>query len=504
MRSWRALALLLLVVALAVRLAVLVIMFAEGSGDVHGHHLESAATMFIVAAAAARLFGRKPAPRHEGAARGLPGWWWPAFCAAAIALYASILSIGWLSDDFGLVDRATAWDVSPISPIFFRPLPLLVWGALLHLGAGPFALHLLNVLLHGTAAYLTARLVASWAPARSWAALAGLLVLSTPLAPEVVAWCSGFFDVLAATLVLSCVLTAQAYDASTRPVMRLQFLLFGLAAVFSKESAAIVAVLVGANAWRRRTLPRSLAVDLVVMALVILAFGLTRWMKSPHINEAPLSFYLVQGAVSGTIGGLAAPFSAAVFQQFPWLPIGSSLAVIVLVTRFALSAGKARDWRVLGEGLAWILAPVAIVLPIFVIASDLQGSRYLYFSTIGWAMAVVGVASIPRTAFARFAQFLVTALVAMNVVGVLLHQGPWRAAARTRDEVLQAATLDRQIRACRDVALVDLPDSVQGAYVFRNSVKEAFQRVGIIVNPQASAPGCTFRWSDKSRRFYPG
>ena len=504
MGSWRAIALSLIVVALAVRLAVLVVMFAAGAGDVHGHHLETAALMFVVTAVVVRLLKARPGAPARVTATDVPRWWWPMFCVTAVALYAPSLSIGWLSDDFGLIDRAAGWNVSAISPIFFRPIPLAVWGVLLHTGAGPGVLHLLNVVLHGTVAYLTARLVAGWAPGRSWAALAGLLMLSAPLAPEVVAWCAGFFDVLAAALVLACVLTAQSYDASTRAVTRLQFLALGVAAVFSKETAAIVVVLVAANAWRRRSLPRALALDLTALTLVILAIGITRWIGSPHVNEAPLSLNLIEGAVSGTVGAFVAPFSAAVFLQWPWLPAVSSLAVIVLVLRFAIASGPARDWRALVEGLVWIFMPVAVVLPIFALAPDLQGSRYLYFSTVGWATVVVALASAPRPGFARLARLLAWTLVALNIAGTSLHLRPWREAAAIRDEVMRAAAQDDRIRACADVALIDLPDSTQGAYIFRNSVKEAFQRAGIVVNFQASAPGCTFRWSDKSRRFYPG
>jgi hypothetical protein len=504
MGSWRAIALSLVVIALAVRLAVLVVMFAAGTGDVHGHHLETAALMFVVAAVFVRLVRLRPAASASTRPTDVPRWWWPMFSVAAIALFAPSLSIGWLSDDFGLVDRAAAWNVSPISPIFFRPLPLAVWGVLLHAGAGPVALHLLNVVLHGTVAYLAARLVAGWAPRRSWAALAGLLMLSAPLAPEVVAWCAGFFDVLAATLVLACVLTAQSYDSSTRALVRLQFLAFGVAAVLSKETAAIVVVLVAANAWRRRSLPRALGWDLAALTAVILAFGITRWLGSPHVNEAPLGLNLIEGVTSGTVGGLVAPFSAAVFLEWPWLPAVSSLAVIVLVLRFTLASGPARDWRALIEGLVWIVMPVAVVLPIFVLAPDLQGSRYLYLSTVGWATVVVALASAPRPGFARLARVLAWTLVALNIAGTMLHLRPWRAAAAIRDEVMRAAAQDDRIRACADVALIDLPDSAQGAYIFRNSVREAFQRVGIVVNFQASAPGCTFRWSDKSHRFYPG
>ena len=296
----------------------------------------------------------------------------------------------------------------------------------------------------------------------------------------------------------------ELYDASTRAFTRLQFLALGVAAVFSKETAAIVVVLVAANAWRRRSLPRALAMDLTALTLVILAIGITRWIGSPHVNEAPLSLNLIEGAVSGTVGAFVAPFSAAVFLQWPWLPAVSSLAVIVLVLRFAIASGPARDWRALVEGLVWIFMPVAVVLPIFALAPDLQGSRYLYFSTVGWATVVVALASAPRPGFARLARLLAWTLVALNIAGTSLHLRPWREAAAIRDEIMRAAAQDDRIRACADVALIDLPDSTQGAYIFRNSVKEAFQRAGIVVNFQASAPGCTFRWSDKSRRFYPG
>ena len=65
MGSWRAIALSLIVVALAVRLAVLVVMFAAGAGDVHGHHLETAALMFVVTAVVVRLLKARPGGTGE-------------------------------------------------------------------------------------------------------------------------------------------------------------------------------------------------------------------------------------------------------------------------------------------------------------------------------------------------------------------------------------------------------------------------------------------------------
>jgi hypothetical protein len=87
----------------------------------------------------------------------------------------------------------------------FRPLPLFVWATLLHLGSGPSIIHLLNVILHGTNSYLTARLVSGWVEDRRWALLAGLVMLTAPLAPEAVAWSSGVFDLMATFFVLTAI-----------------------------------------------------------------------------------------------------------------------------------------------------------------------------------------------------------------------------------------------------------------------------------------------------------
>jgi len=60
---------------------------------------------------------------------------WVLVLLASFALYWPTISVGLLSDDFVLWERAAAWDLTPVSSVLFRPLTLLVWAVLIHAGA---------------------------------------------------------------------------------------------------------------------------------------------------------------------------------------------------------------------------------------------------------------------------------------------------------------------------------------------------------------------------------
>jgi hypothetical protein len=99
-----------------------------------------------------------------------------------------------------------------------------------------------------------------------------------------------------------------------------------------------------------------------------------------------------------------------------------------------------------------------------------------------------------RTARNGLAAVALVVLVAMSIVGVRLHQRYWLAAADLRERVEQAAAANVTLRACPTVELRSLPDSVSGAYVFRNGAAEAFSRdLGIRVGSAGAT--CAFSWA---------
>jgi hypothetical protein len=491
---------------LGLRVAYLFADYVRG-GSTQRFHVESAATLFVLAGLSLALVRRPRGPAEPRAPARFPIWLAPAFCGAALTLYWPALPVGFLSDDFGLAARASAWSAGAIGHAFFRPVPLLIWALLLHLGAGAMPLHVLNVLLHGANAYLTVRVVAGWIPSRAGAVLAGLIVLTSPLAPEAVVWCSGIFDVLMTTLILAAILTARAYDPAPAPAARLLFFTAIAGALLTKETGAVAPALVALDVWTRDARSRRLFIDLVIAAAVVTMVSLARLTSAFGLTVPAVTRYVIQRAVFGSVGGLAVPWHIDVIRATPWLPFTSGLLVTGLFLAFFLQARRSPETRTAIAGAAWLLIAVAPVGTIFFISPDLQASRYLYLPAVGWATLVGAVATRtpgPGHRAARAVLACAAGLVVLGVVGTRLHLQPWRDAAALRDDVERAARSDAAMRACGTVTLGGLPDSVRGAYVFRNGAPEAFLRDLGLRAAVSDDPGpCAFRWDPDTHAFTP-
>ena len=497
-----------LVLSLGLRVLYLFVGYLLGWADTERFRVESWALIFVVVGVALKLSQSRQSP-HEPAASKLattvPYWLWAVFCAVACALYWPALAIGFLSDDFVLLTHASRWDIGPVTPVLFRPIPLLLWAFVLQAGGGATMLHLLNVFLHATNAYLTVRIVAGWVQDRTWSVLAGLVMLTAPLAPEAVAWLSGVFDLLATTLVLTCILIARRYGNRTPMATRIQFLAAGLAAVASKETAAVAGGLVLLDAWARERRPRQLLVDTGILIATVGVFGLTRLGAAFGIAGPPDIQYVLQRALFGAFGGLAVPWHAEVIGRYPWLPIVGVVTLLYLMLAFFLEREDSRQpARLAIAAVLFALIPVVPVFPILFVAPDLQQSRYLYMSAVGWAALIAVIASRHRSnALHRVSLAAVSGLIAVDAYGTLVHLGPWSEAALLRDRV-EASALGSGMDKCPTVILSNLPDSVRGAYVFRNGGPEAFARdlrMNAVVGDAAGQ--CTFRWSESRLSFVP-
>jgi hypothetical protein len=119
----------------------------------------------------------------------------------------------------------------------------------------------------------------------------------------------------------------------------------------------------------------------------------------------------------------------------------------------------------------------------------------LYLPTVGWAALVVALAVSVDRCLNGLALAMIVGLVAIGVYGTRLQTAPWKQAAELRDRVEAAAQADRRMKACQQIAVANLPDSVRGAYVFRNGAREAFGRdLHLDVTTGASPGPCSFRW----------
>ena len=447
----------------------------------------------------------RPTQSHPESSRtsALPLWLWPVFCGLAIALYWPALSVGFLSDDFPLVDRAEEWSLGPVSPIFFRPLPLFIWGVLLRAGAGASTLHLLNLILHGTNAYLSARVLERWVTDSKWALLGGLLVLTAPLNIEAVVWVSGVFDVLATSLILAGILIARQYEDRPALATRVTFIAIGLAALASKETAAIAAALVLVDAYVRGALSRKLLVDTSILIGIV---GVVMVWRLTGVTgyAGPFGKYEMQSLLFSSFGSLATPWHIDVAHGMPWLPIAGVLFLVSLLLVFFVDSATTPRLRLAVAASVWVLLPIIPVWSTFFIAPDLQQSRYLYLSVPGWAALVVVVASArsERTYLNVLQRVAVGGLIAIAPYGIRLHLQPWSEAAALRDRIEMAA-LSPEMEKCQVITIGNLPETARGAYVFRNGPAEAFardlKRTAVIDN---NAVGdCAFRWDEAQRSF---
>ena len=195
---------------------------------------------------------------------GVPG-------IAAIALYAPVLTTGFLGDDFGLLHAFDGcggeWAtvkcvadtfVSGVGPPSnqYRPLAMASFAINAAIGPNPFGWHLVNVLLHAANAMLVALL--AWqitaedtARARAAALMAGWLFAWFPFAVEPAAWIAARFDglsllwlLVAACAFVRCATWRDGYGRLSLAATVLAYL--------SKESAAIGAPLILALAWYKQ------------------------------------------------------------------------------------------------------------------------------------------------------------------------------------------------------------------------------------------------------------
>jgi hypothetical protein len=416
------------------------------------------------------------------------------FIAVSLALYSRLLGLGLLSDDFVLLERARAgrwidpgWD-------YVRPVPLALWStlnAVMPATAVPVGLHALNIVGHGLNGWLLFEVARSFSMAPMWSAAAGLLFLAAPFNIEAVGWASGVFDVTLTAFVLSAVLVTRAATLSrTASLAAISGLT--LLAVGTKETAVALPVMLALLVPFAAPNRRSVALAAVAASAAIVG-GYVLW-RSASGAAGPLlgatSGYSLKELLSRPFGALGYGLHASTLERLPWLGVLMAALWPLALVRSAL--GWRRDARVFRHLLlaaAWVMASVLPVFTMLYVSPELEGSRYLYLGSTLWAVALVQVLADPGAIGARWAQPGLAVMILAAGLVTLSQQAHWRAAAVERDRVLTA--LVEAHAACAPGSVENLPDSIRGAYVFRNGFPEAAGAIGLRTN----GGDCRLRWN---------
>lgn len=397
------------------------------------------------------------------------------FCALAFTLYAPVLSVGLLSDDFVLLERARTGRWADPQWEYLRPLPLGVWWAvdrLLPWAAVPAALHALNIAGHGFNAWLVGRLALKLGLGWRDAMIAAVLFLSWPFSVEPVTWISGAFDVFMTTCVL--LLTGTVLGDRRSPAVSIgASLLLTVAALACKETAVatplLLAVLLPAVPSQMR---RQAVMVVGVCGLVVIAYVLWRVTSGTADVQPVVSGYAAKELLSRPFGSLGLGLHVDVQRLMPAMALFLAVMWPVVFVRAALVWPSRPDgFWIAVLGCAWILGSALPLLTMFYVGPDLQGSRYLYLGSTLWSIAVVTLINPLGSSTDRRTLATIAVIVAISVTALFLHQRPWRRAAATVGPIV--AAIDSLRGHCRPVAATGLPDNVDGAQAFRNGFAEA-------------------------------
>jgi hypothetical protein len=202
---------------------------------------------------------------------------------------------------------------------------------------------------------------------------------------------------------------------------------------------------------------------------------------------------MLKELIARPIGTLTIPWNARIVQSWPAVAFLWALAAIVAAAAYAWSRTNELPATVV---VRCVIAALVAVLPVYsmlFITPDLENARYLYLSTAFWVIALVAMAS-PVPALTPGRVLVLGAAIVVGAVGVQVHLTSWREAARIRERVLAAAEVTLKAAPCSPVSFFGAPDSVRGAYVFRNGLSEAIAfRTG--AKPAPSSGHCTFAWN---------
>jgi len=383
----------------------------------------------------------------------VPDWGWAIVPALAILAYVTVLRIGFLSDDYVLLDQARSnpGDLSVLLPRtgfeFLRPVGTFITWQLgwLFWGYNALPSHIIGLLIHALAALFLALWVSALTgrPYTGW--LAGALFAVYPLNTEAVGWLAAQWDAWAVMFgLLSLWLFTRWWRDPARSALLywLSILSFGLG-LFSKESLLTLLPVYVLVVWFVTPRPARMAWRSLLMAMIPLVL-------------IELSNVAVRFVTVGSIGGYStAPTN---YGDFFWdalllrvrllvAPINTMLLgtvtaqLVAALVSCALLVGLImygrKIYRLLLLVLGLLLCSVLPALNLFIGPTDLGNNRLLYLPTAAYCILVAALLyelwqslSWPRIAYAP-----VISLLLLCTLATWLQLRPWHTATVIADQV---------------------------------------------------------------------
>lgn len=436
------------------------------------------------------------------------------------------LANGLVGDDYSLINYCRPEGLGSILGAFdpwrdtwyYRPITKLVFALGYTLfGTAPMPYHVLSLLAHAAAVVLV-YFIARRAGAPAVPSFVGALVFAVHFRQhESVFWFSAISYPLSTGLGLASALWFRASLAGRRRVFLAAALASAAAAMLTKDTAAVVPVLVAfyglffaGEAFEGASVREKLIRLLPLVLVTLVGVGLqavpvegrpfARGGAGFSPKSVAESVALVERSVALIVPGLDTLGDAA--RGAAALAALAGFVAYVLIRRSPLAL----------FGLAWV---ILAFLPFYVFMPQI-GDLYLYLPLVGVALIVVDAAEL---LVSRASRPVLRAAAALGLAGLVLWSAAriqakalrWHAAGEIVGGVVAEVKAARpELARGATLVLEGLPEYVGGVYAFQNAAPAAFwlaygDRTLNVVRPQ---PGETRndpagpRFLYESGRFY--
>lgn len=292
---------------------------------------------------------------------------------------------------------------------YYRPILTLSFMADAMMGYGSFAMfHFSNILYHILAVFLLFLFLTATGFDRVHAFLFGLLFLVHPMVTQEVAWVPGRNDSLLAVFILGSFLFWLKFLKSGNNRYILLHLLFYLLALFTKENAIVLPVLIMAySAVMFRTPLKKYIIAVPGWVILTVTWAVTRHHALGSENDIPFAaqlFSVIKNfpAALPFFGKAIFPFSLSVFPVLADMKVSAILGIVAIgVLSLLVVITKPKQWFYYFFGLLWFLA---FLVPSFV-SVDNQIPKFsehrMYLSLAGILLFIMACDPVKKGNFFR-------------------------------------------------------------------------------------------------------
>jgi hypothetical protein len=408
---------------------------------------------------------------------------WLAICGGITALFWRAAQIGFLSDDFVMIAHAPNFNWRSNFSTgggdgFYRPLIYAIfWWTRRWAGLNASVWHASGIVVHALNAILVYLIAWGIGCSRFACSFAAALFAAHATRPETALWITGRFDLFSTFFVLLALffwIRAWVVPPVRAALYRAIALLAMTAGLLSKESAYAFPVMVLAlialkQEWRRRP-----AFYLPFFAVATLVFA-WRWHLLRGIGgyrTAAGEPEILSQNVLGILKGVALRLWAILFFPVNW-SIRPGFVLIFVMAIYAVALLWLATIRVRRPSfslpMALLLASVVPILHLLRIGPDLEKTRYFYLPSAMFAMLLASVLDGSKH------RWILAAAILTFQSGALIHNFSAWEHSSSKAEPACAVVADAARAPAARIAVVGVPQTLDGAYFFANGLPECVE-----------------------------